>query len=47
MKFLIDHGADMTMTDYRYESTAEGWARFGAHNERMADVLAAAARDRA
>jgi hypothetical protein len=47
VKFLIDHGADLTMTDYRYQSNAEGWARYGSHDERMADLLAAAAADRA
>ena len=47
VKFLIDHGADLTMTDYRYRSNAEGWARHGSHDERMAGVLAAAAADRA
>lgn len=41
--FLIDHGADLTMTDYRYRSNAEGWARYGSHDERMADVLGSAA----
>lgn len=43
VKFLIDHGADLTIKDYRYQSTAEGWARYGSDNERMADLLAAAA----
>ncbi|HET9708917.1 MAG TPA: ankyrin repeat domain-containing protein [Gemmatimonadales bacterium] len=43
VRFLIDHGADLTIKDYRYRSTAEGWARYGSHDERMADVLAAAA----
>jgi hypothetical protein len=43
VRFLIDHGADLTMTDYRYQSNAEGWARYGSHDERMADLLAAAA----
>jgi len=43
VRFLIDHGADLTIKDYRYQSTAEGWARYAAHNERMADLLAAAA----
>ena len=47
VRFLIDHGADLTMTDYRYRSNAEGWARYGSHDERMADLLAAAAADRA
>jgi hypothetical protein len=47
VKFLIDHDADLTMTDYRYRSNAEGWARYGSHDERMAGLLAAAAADRA
>jgi hypothetical protein len=34
------------MKDYRYQSTAEGWARYGSHDERMADLLAAAAAGR-
>lgn len=46
VRFLIDHGADLTMMDYRYESNAEGWARYGSHDERMASLLAAAAADR-
>ena len=41
--FLIDHAADLTIKDYRYRSTAEGWARYGSHDERMAELLAAAA----
>ena len=43
VRFLIDHGADLTIKDYRYQSTAEGWARYASHDERMADLLAAAA----
>ncbi|HXT14914.1 MAG TPA: ankyrin repeat domain-containing protein [Gemmatimonadaceae bacterium] len=43
VRFLIDRGADLTMTDYRYESTAEGWARYGSRDEPMANLLAAAA----
>jgi hypothetical protein len=43
VKFLIDHGADLEKEDYRYRSNAEGWARYGSHDERMADLLAAAA----
>ncbi|HEX4681287.1 MAG TPA: ankyrin repeat domain-containing protein [Gemmatimonadaceae bacterium] len=43
VRFLIDHGADLRITDYRYRSTAEGWARYGSHDERMANLLAAAA----
>jgi hypothetical protein len=34
------------MKDYRYQSNAEGWARYGSHDERMADLLAAAAASR-
>jgi hypothetical protein len=45
-KFLIDHGADLTMKDYRYQSNAEGWARYGSHDERMGDLLAMAAASR-
>jgi hypothetical protein len=40
VRFLIDHGADLNKKDYRYQSTAEGWARFGSNDERMADLLA-------
>lgn len=47
VRFLIDHGIDMTICDYRHDSTAEGWARYGAGNEEMADFLAAAERERA
>jgi hypothetical protein len=43
VRFLIDHGADLTKEDYRYESNAEGWARYGSNDERMAELLAAAA----
>ena len=46
VRFLIDHGADLTIKDYRYRSNAEGWARHGSHDERMADLLAAAAAGR-
>lgn len=43
VRFLIDRGADLTIEDYRYRSNAEGWARYGSRDERMADLLAAAA----
>lgn len=46
VRFLIDHGADLTIKDYRYHATAEGWARHAARNARMADLLAAAAASR-
>jgi hypothetical protein len=42
MQFLIDRGIDMTIHDYRWDSTAEGWARYGANNPAMADWLAQA-----
>jgi Ankyrin repeats (3 copies) len=41
-RFLVDHGADVTIKDYRYQSTAEGWARYAAQGGRMADLLATA-----
>ncbi|MEQ4203757.1 ankyrin repeat domain-containing protein [Actinopolymorpha sp. B9G3] len=40
-RFLIAHGIDMTIRDHRYNATAEGWARHAAHDEEMADLLAA------
>src|SRR5262249_51871908 len=47
VRFLINHGVDLEKTDYRYRSNAEGWARYGSNDQRMADLLAAAAADRA
>ncbi len=46
VRFLVAHGADLTMKDHRYQSNAEGWARYGSRDERMADLLAAAAASR-
>ena len=46
VRFLIAHGADLSIEDYRYHATAEGWARYAAHDDRMADLLAAAAQTR-
>ena len=46
MRFLIDRGIDMTTLDYRWNSTAEGWARHAAKNEKMAQWLAAAQQQR-
>jgi len=46
VRFLIDHGADLTMEDYRYRSNAEGWARYGSNDQPMAELLAAAAANR-
>jgi hypothetical protein len=39
MQFLIDRGIDMNIIDYRWNSTAAGWARYAAHNEQMATWL--------
>jgi len=46
MQFLIDCGIEMTIRDYRWNSTAEGWARYGANNPAMGDWLAEAERRR-
>jgi hypothetical protein len=43
-QFLIDHGIDRTIRDYRWNATAEGWARYAARNEKMAELLARAGR---
>jgi hypothetical protein len=39
MRFLIDRGIDMTIKDYRWNSTAQGWARYAAKDEKMAHWL--------
>ncbi|MCM3870280.1 MAG: ankyrin repeat domain-containing protein [Pyrinomonadaceae bacterium] len=39
MQFLIDRGIDMTIKDHRWNSTAQGWARYAANDERMAHWL--------
>jgi hypothetical protein len=31
MQFLIDRGIDMTIKDYRWKATAQGWARYAAN----------------
>ena len=46
MQFLIDRGIDMTITDYRWNATAEGWARHAANDEKMAQWLEEAERQR-
>lgn len=46
MRFLIDRGIDMTITDYRWSSTATGWARHGKKDEAMAQWLEEAERQR-
>jgi hypothetical protein len=42
MQFLIDRGIDMTIVDYRWGATAQGWANYAAKDEKMAQWLSAA-----
>jgi hypothetical protein len=46
MRFLIDRGIDMTIEDYRWSSNAIGWARYGKGDEKMAEWLEDAERQR-
>jgi hypothetical protein len=46
MQYLIDRGIDMTIKDYRWNSTAQGWARYGKQDDTLADWLAQAERQR-
>ena len=46
MQFLIDRGIDMTIKDYRWNSTARGWALYAAKDEKMAQWLEDAERQR-
>ena len=46
MQFLVDRGIDLTITDYRWNATAKGWARHAAHDEQMAQWLEEAERRR-
>jgi hypothetical protein len=39
MQFLIDRGIDMTIVDYRWGSTARGWAYYAVKDEKMAQWL--------
>jgi hypothetical protein len=39
MQFLIDRGIDMTIVDYRWRATAQGWAYYAAKDEKMAQWL--------
>jgi hypothetical protein len=46
MRYLIDRGIDMTIKDYRWNSTARGWALYGKSDEEMARWLEEAERQR-
>ena len=46
MQYLIDRGIDMTIKDYRWDSNAAGWARHGNNDEKMAQWLEEAERQR-
>jgi hypothetical protein len=46
MQFLIDRGIDMTIEDYRWKADAKGWARYGNGDEKMAQWLEDAERQR-
>jgi hypothetical protein len=46
MQFLIDRGIDMNIKDYRWNSTAQGWALYGKKDEKMAQWLQDARRQR-
>jgi hypothetical protein len=46
MQFLIERGIDLTIRDYRWGSTAAGWARHALRDETMAQWLEEAERQR-
>ena len=46
MRFLVDRGVDLTIKDYRWNATAQGWARHAAKDEKMAQWLEDAERQR-
>lgn len=46
MQFLVDRGIDMTLEDYRWNATVQGWARCAVKDEKMARWLEDAERQR-
>ena len=46
MQFLIDRGIDLTIKDYRWDSTAKGWAQHALQDEKMVHFLDEAERQR-
>ena len=46
MQFLIDRGIDMTIKDHRWNSTAQGWAKYAAEDAQLAGWLEEAQRKR-
>jgi hypothetical protein len=46
MQFLIDRGIGMAIKDYRWQSTAASWARYGNNDEKMAQWLEEAEAER-
>ena len=46
MQFLIERGIDMTIKDYRWDSNPASWARHGNNDEKMAQWLEEAERQR-
>jgi ankyrin repeat protein len=47
MQFLIDRGIDMTIKDYRWKATAQGWAAYAAEDAELARWLGDAERRQA
>ena len=43
IQFLLDRGIDRTISDYRWNATAEGWARYAKGDAQLADWIAPSA----